>query len=245
MLVRKFRKFFRKANLKKKESHNKGKSYEKVQFQGCFKCGKIDHLIKDCPLFKEEQRKKSKKQQQLVSKAFKKAIKATWGETSNEESEGENIENENLVLMARSDSDLDSDSTEESENEHEIGLTQSSTERVSAPALAEGTVMITNSLSKQELKYSGEQTLRQWVMETHVASQGIQFSNTTDVQTLLQENAKLRQELDQLKGQLVQIKESTVAHHSELLTLIQSLSPCVVSSFTSIPALIPSTNPSS
>ncbi|MCD7459128.1 hypothetical protein HAX54_040167 [Datura stramonium] len=65
----------------------------------------MDHLIKDCPLLREEQRRNSKKQQQLASKAFKKVIKATWNETFNEESEGEDVENDNLALMARSDSD--------------------------------------------------------------------------------------------------------------------------------------------
>ncbi|MCD9643659.1 hypothetical protein HAX54_031291, partial [Datura stramonium] len=49
---------------------------------------------------REEQRKNSKKQQQLESKAFKKAMKATWGETSNEELEGEYGEN-NLSLVAK------------------------------------------------------------------------------------------------------------------------------------------------
>ncbi|MCD7446846.1 hypothetical protein HAX54_017908, partial [Datura stramonium] len=97
MFVRRFKKFFKKENLEKKESHNKGKSSEKEQFQGCFKCGKMDHLIKDCPLLKEEQRKNSKKQHQLASKAFRKAMKATWRETSDEESEGEDVENDNLV----------------------------------------------------------------------------------------------------------------------------------------------------
>ncbi|MCD7448965.1 hypothetical protein HAX54_047790 [Datura stramonium] len=71
----------------------------------------MDHMIKDCPLLKEEQRKNSKKQQELASKAFKNAMKATWGETSDEESEGEDGEG-NLALMAKSDTDSDNDSSE-------------------------------------------------------------------------------------------------------------------------------------
>ncbi|MCD9559319.1 hypothetical protein HAX54_017217 [Datura stramonium] len=86
----------------------------------------MDHLIKDCPLLKEEQRKNSEKQQQLASKAFKKAIKAIWGETSNEESEEEDGES-NLSLMAKSDTDSGSDSSEENEEELEIGLVPYST----------------------------------------------------------------------------------------------------------------------
>ncbi|MCD7463473.1 hypothetical protein HAX54_050635 [Datura stramonium] len=83
MFVRRFKKFFRKENSEKREFHNK-----------------------------EEQRKNSKKQQQLVSKSFKKVMKATWGGTSDEESEGEDVENDNLALMARSDSNSDSESSE-------------------------------------------------------------------------------------------------------------------------------------
>ncbi|MCD7457229.1 hypothetical protein HAX54_034566 [Datura stramonium] len=100
MFVRRFKKFFKKENSEKGESRNKGKSYEKGQFQRCFKCGKMDHLIMDYPLLKEEQRRNSKKQQQLASKAFKKSMKATWDETSDEESWLEDGENDNLALMA-------------------------------------------------------------------------------------------------------------------------------------------------
>ncbi|MCD7458616.1 hypothetical protein HAX54_038663 [Datura stramonium] len=111
MFIRRFTKFFKKKKSEKRESRNKNKSSEKGQFQGCFKYGKMDHMIKDCPLLKEEQRRNSKKQQELASKAFKKAMKATWGETSDEKSEGEDGEG-NLALMAKSDTDSDNDSSE-------------------------------------------------------------------------------------------------------------------------------------
>ncbi|MCE0481489.1 hypothetical protein HAX54_039264 [Datura stramonium] len=75
----------------------------------------MDHMIKDCPLLKEEQRRNSKKQQELASKAFKKAMKATWGETSDEESEGEDGEG-NMTLMAKSDMVSTSESSEKTEN---------------------------------------------------------------------------------------------------------------------------------
>ncbi|MCD7465415.1 hypothetical protein HAX54_001252 [Datura stramonium] len=70
-------------------------------------------------------------------------MKATWGETSNEELEGEDGENENLALMAKSNTGLDSDPTE-----------------VSALALNEGTVLETDSVNVplepgKELKNSG------------------------------------------------------------------------------------------
>ncbi|MCD9640101.1 hypothetical protein HAX54_025175 [Datura stramonium] len=95
-----------------------------------------------CPLLKEEQRRNSKKQQELASKAFKKVMKATWGETSDEKSEREDGEG-NLALMAKSDTDSDSDSSE-----------------VSTPALNEGTFFKIDSMNipsepRQELKNSG------------------------------------------------------------------------------------------
>ncbi|MCD7460085.1 hypothetical protein HAX54_042818 [Datura stramonium] len=142
MFVRRFKKFFRKEKSEKRESRNKNKSSEEGQFQGCFKCGKMDHMIKDCPLLKEEQRRNLKKQQELTSKAFKKVMKTTWAETSYEESEGEDGES-NLALMAKSDTDLDSDSSE-----------------VSAATQNEGTLLEIVSLNvsskpRQELKNSG------------------------------------------------------------------------------------------
>ncbi|MCD9646832.1 hypothetical protein HAX54_037028, partial [Datura stramonium] len=105
--------------------------------------------------------------QRIVS-PFKKAMNATWVETSNVELEGDDVENDNLALMTRSDLDSDNDSTkislsdlktQESEDEHEIGLIQSSAEKVSAPALTEGTVMEVDSLnvpseSRQDLENS-------------------------------------------------------------------------------------------
>ncbi|MCE3050230.1 hypothetical protein HAX54_046709 [Datura stramonium] len=89
----------------------------------------MDHLIKDCLFLKEEQRINSKKQQQMASKAFKKAMKATWDETSDEEFEGDEVENDNLALMARSDSVSDGESSEGGDDKHKIGLTQYSTEK--------------------------------------------------------------------------------------------------------------------
>ncbi|MCD7459533.1 hypothetical protein HAX54_041197 [Datura stramonium] len=119
----------------------------------------MDHMIKDCPLLKEEQRKNSKKQQELESKAFKKTIKATRGETSNDESEGGDGEN-NMVLMSKNDIELDNDSSEENKVELEIGLVPSSTYQVSAAAQNEGTLLKTDSLnvpseSRKELRNSG------------------------------------------------------------------------------------------
>ncbi|MCD9637878.1 hypothetical protein HAX54_021419 [Datura stramonium] len=82
--------------------------------------------------------------------AFKKAMKATWGETSDEESEGEDGES-NLALMAKSDTESDSDSSE-----------------VRAATQNEGTLLETDSLNipselRQELKNSGGTNLETMV----------------------------------------------------------------------------------
>ncbi|MCD7457868.1 hypothetical protein HAX54_036481 [Datura stramonium] len=85
-------------------------------------------------------------------------MKATWGETSEEKSEGEDGES-NLALMAKSETDSNSNSSEENEEELEIGLVPSSTNQVSAASQNEGTLLETGSLNipsepRQELENS-------------------------------------------------------------------------------------------
>ena len=50
MLTRKFKKFFKKikAGTRKKQP-NKSKNTDRDQLVGCFKCGKMDHIIKIVP----------------------------------------------------------------------------------------------------------------------------------------------------------------------------------------------------
>ncbi|MCD7457298.1 hypothetical protein HAX54_034797 [Datura stramonium] len=81
-------------------------------FKGSRNSSRRKILKKESPKIKEEQRRNSKKRQQIASRAFKKAMKATWGETSNEESEGKEVENDNLDLMVRSNSDSSGESSE-------------------------------------------------------------------------------------------------------------------------------------
>ncbi|MCD7461626.1 hypothetical protein HAX54_046698 [Datura stramonium] len=102
-----------KSSSEKRESRNNGKSSEKGQFQGCFKCGKMDHLIKDCPLLKKKNKGKTRRNSNnWPQKLSKKAMNATWGEISDEELE-EDGENENLAFMAKSDTDSDSNSSKQ------------------------------------------------------------------------------------------------------------------------------------
>ncbi|MCD7463353.1 hypothetical protein HAX54_050393 [Datura stramonium] len=94
-------------------------------------------------------------------------IKATWGETSDEETEEEEDGKSNVALMAKSDIDSDSDSSEislsdlqENEEELKIGLVQSSTNQGSVAAQNEGTLLEIDFLNipsepRKELENSG------------------------------------------------------------------------------------------
>jgi len=56
MITRKFKKFFKKAKENtKKKNFSKSEINDRKQFLGCFKCGKLDHIVKNFPLLKEEQ----------------------------------------------------------------------------------------------------------------------------------------------------------------------------------------------
>jgi len=56
IITRKFKKFFKRAkeNTRKKNS-SKFKNTDRDQFSCCFKCGKLDHIVKNFPMLKEEQ----------------------------------------------------------------------------------------------------------------------------------------------------------------------------------------------
>ena len=55
VIARKFKKFFKKTeSLYKKGNTSKAKNSDRDQFSGCFKCGRQDHVVKNCPLLKEE-----------------------------------------------------------------------------------------------------------------------------------------------------------------------------------------------
>jgi len=56
MITRKFKKFFKKAKENsKRRNFSKLKNSDREQFSGCFKCRKLDHIVKNYPLLKEEQ----------------------------------------------------------------------------------------------------------------------------------------------------------------------------------------------
>jgi len=55
MITCKFKKFFKKAKENSRKNFSKLKNSDREQFSWCFKCGKLDHIVKNCPLLKEEQ----------------------------------------------------------------------------------------------------------------------------------------------------------------------------------------------
>ena len=116
MMTRKFKKFFKKVKENnKRKDFSKGRNTPGEQFSGCFKCGKSDHIVKNCPLLREEQehehpRKQGRKQGVNSSgKRFSKAMLAAWGDSS--EDEETETEEGAVALMAQSDTDSDDEST--------------------------------------------------------------------------------------------------------------------------------------
>ncbi|XP_038698267.1 uncharacterized protein LOC119995869 [Tripterygium wilfordii] len=94
LLAKHFRKFmkFKKQGGFKSKAHGKGRNKEDPT---CFKCGKLGHMIANCP-------KASKTGFKGKAKVEKKAFKATWDESSDESSSDEEEEiKANLCLVAK------------------------------------------------------------------------------------------------------------------------------------------------
>ena len=85
MMTQKFKKFFKKVKENnKRNDFSKGRNTPREQFSGCFKCGKSDHIVKNCPLLREEQEHEHSRKQGVNSsgKRFSKAMLAAWGDSS-------------------------------------------------------------------------------------------------------------------------------------------------------------------
>jgi len=113
LISRKFKKFFKKAKENsKKKNFSKFKNNDREQFLGCFKCGKLEDIVKNCPLLKEEQEAEQSKKQgrkqagNSSARFFSKAMLVAW-EDSIEEDEGTEEEDAAVALMAKSDTDSD------------------------------------------------------------------------------------------------------------------------------------------
>jgi len=116
-MTRKFRKFFKKTKVgMKAKQPGRAKNNDREQFTGCYKCGKLDHIVKNCPQLKEEQAAESpsrvfrKKSGNNSEKRFARAMMAAWGDSSDEEEESGEEQEGAVALMARSESDSDEES---------------------------------------------------------------------------------------------------------------------------------------
>ena len=116
MLTRKFKKFFKKTKAGTRQKQpGRFQNTDRDQFTGCFKCGKLDHIIKNYPQLKEEQESESPKRQfrrkggNSSGKKFTRAMLAAWGDSTNDKegSEEEEEEEEAIALMARRKTDSD------------------------------------------------------------------------------------------------------------------------------------------
>jgi len=86
MITRKSKKFFKKTKEGARRKHpSKFKNSDREQLIGCFKCGKMDHIVKNCPQQKEDQEAEPPKKQfrkqggNSSGKRFTRAMLATWG----------------------------------------------------------------------------------------------------------------------------------------------------------------------
>jgi len=58
--MKEIKKFFKKTKAETRQKHpGRSKNTDQDQFTGFFKCGKMDHIIKNCPQLKEEQESES------------------------------------------------------------------------------------------------------------------------------------------------------------------------------------------
>ncbi|XP_070054083.1 golgin IMH1-like [Nicotiana tomentosiformis] len=113
MITKDFKKYLRRGKCSSiSGNYSKSKSPEKQTNDGCYKCGKTDHHIKNCPLWeielkKERAERKNTKKEQVQPKKSKnngstKAVVAAWGESSDKSSDDDEDEQ---ALMAIGESD--------------------------------------------------------------------------------------------------------------------------------------------
>ncbi|XP_070040352.1 uncharacterized protein [Nicotiana tomentosiformis] len=107
MITKDFKKYFRKGKGPSRSgSYSKSKVPEKQTSDGCYKCGKTDHHIKNCHQWEIEWKKEiiertNRKKEQVQPKKSKgstKAMVAAWGESSYESSD--DYDGDEQALMA-------------------------------------------------------------------------------------------------------------------------------------------------
>ncbi|XP_070057463.1 uncharacterized protein [Nicotiana tomentosiformis] len=111
MITKDFKKYLmRGKGSSRGGNYNKARVPEKQTNEGCYKCGKTDHHIKNCPQWeiewkKERSERKNRKKEQVhpkKNKGLTKAMVSTWGEISDEESDDEDGDEQVLMEIGES-----------------------------------------------------------------------------------------------------------------------------------------------
>ncbi|XP_070015000.1 uncharacterized protein [Nicotiana sylvestris] len=96
-------------------NYSKPRVPEKQTNEGCYKCGNTDHHIRNCPQWeiewkKERAERRNRKKEQVhpnKDKGLTKAMVATWGESSDKDSEDEDGDEQVLMCIGESDEESD------------------------------------------------------------------------------------------------------------------------------------------
>ncbi|XP_070025763.1 uncharacterized protein [Nicotiana sylvestris] len=112
MITKDFKKYLMRGKGPSKSGrYNKPRVPEKQTNEGCYKCRKTDHHIKNCPQWeiewkKERAKRRNRKKEQVQPKKNKgstKAMVAAWGESSDEDSEGKDGDEQALMAIGEFD----------------------------------------------------------------------------------------------------------------------------------------------
>lgn len=112
MITKDFKKYLMRGNGSSRSGvYNKPRIPEKQTNEGCYKCGKTDHHIKNCLQWeiewkKERAEQRNRKKEQVHPKKNKgstKAMVAAWGESSDEDSDDEDEDEQALMENGESD----------------------------------------------------------------------------------------------------------------------------------------------
>ncbi|XP_070017059.1 uncharacterized protein [Nicotiana sylvestris] len=114
MITRDFKKY-----LMRGKGSSRGATYNKPRVpknqtnEGCYKCGKTDHMIKNCPQWeiewKKERAERTNRKKEHVhpkkNKGSTKGMVVAWGESSDEDSEDEDGDEQALMAIGESDNE--------------------------------------------------------------------------------------------------------------------------------------------
>ncbi|XP_070031325.1 uncharacterized protein [Nicotiana tomentosiformis] len=108
MITKDFKKYLMRGKTSSRNGgYNKPRVYEKQTNEGCYKCGKTDHRIKNCLQWeiewkKERVERRNKKKEYVHPKKNKGSIKAmvaSWGESVDEDSDDEDGDEQALMAI--------------------------------------------------------------------------------------------------------------------------------------------------